>query len=344
MTTISEAIDSVTEEDVAEVEESMDQGQVVDDNGNVLEDEFEEEGSLLDEPDEEEEYEEEEEDEEETPAEEDGVDLFDELTPEEIAEAKANPLTNKIRKKLMRAWSKKTTEHSELVKLGNSYKSDPVGVLHAIAHSLNMRVTPAMEAAAEAKANELNAQGTAAVDPNASDPGKELEELFGEQIGPKVRAVFDKWAEQRMGKALEPLQKSVQQTEMDKENVRRLGVLQQADSAFRTKHKDLDPRIEKEMIELGNSKKIVPGNLTPEEYLEVLYEVVSARHSRGPKKKDGAASETLARRIAANRRDKEPEGVSGRGGTVRKVSKVSEAKSISEALDIAMAELEEGER
>jgi hypothetical protein len=352
VTTISEAIESVTEEDVPE-----DQGQVVDDNGNVLEDDPDEGGgTLLDQPDDPEDDPDDDPDDPDADPDadtdddpdadadadaDDGDDLFDELTADEIAEAKANPVTNKIRRTLMRAYSKKTTEHSELVKLGNSYKSDPVGVLHAMAQSLNMKVTPAMEQAAEAKAAELKAGGTPAVDPNAEDPGKELEELFGEEIGPKVRGVFDKWAEARFGKAIAPVEASLKTVERE----RQVAVLVGADASFRAKHTDLTPAIEKEMIALGNSKKIVPGNLTPHEYLEVLHEVVVARHARkSTGKTQKSASTRLAKKIAANRRDREPEGQSGRGGTVKKVSKVANAKSISEALDIAMAELEEGER
>jgi hypothetical protein len=323
--TIADAINSVTDdvlEDETTEEESTEEAQ----------------GSILDEEDDETEEAEEETEEaesEEEPAEEveeeEAVsdDPFDNLTAEELAEIKKNPGANKLRKALMRAYNDKTSKHSQLVQLGVAYRNDPEGVLRAMAQSLGMTLSKEQQAAAAAAA------------PVVDDPGKELEDLFGDQIGPKVRAVFDKWAEARFGQKLEPIEKSIKQTERE----RFQATMAREEISFKSKHRDITPEIEKEIIDLGNSGKIVPGRgATPQDFLETLYEVVTARRGRqAAKKQTTVASAKLAKKIEANRRDREPSGMSGRGGAVQKVSKVAQAKSISEALDLAMIELENEE-
>lgn len=332
--TLTDALNSVTDDDI-----DLDEG---------TEGEAEETGgSLLDEADEAEDTEEEATDDEdldgddaprtgdvqgeeaeedsdtETPAGTDGEpDVFDALSADEIAAIKADPSLNKLRKSLMRGYSTKTAEHNQLVQLGLAYKRDPQGVAKAIAESVGLTLAPAAAAPAA---------------PAAVDPGTELEQLFGPQIGPKVRAVFDKWAEARIGPRVAPLEQTLGQVTAQSEAARMYG----EEQAFKARHKDVTPLIEKEIVALGSSGKIVPGNMTPSEYLDTLYDVVMARRARqSAKGAAGLATKKLADKIAANRRDREPAGVSGRGGAVKKVSRVSEAKSISEALDIAMAELE----
>lgn len=258
-------------------------------------------------------------------------DIFDELSAEEIAAIKADPTLNKLRKSLMRGYSDKTKEHNQLVQLGMAYRRDPQGVLKAIADSLGMAVTPAQQQQAAA---------AAAAAPPQKDPGVELEELFGPQIGPKVRAVFDKWAEARIGATVAPVQQTLGRVVSQSEAAR----MYSEEVSFKARHKGITPQIEAEIVALGTSGKIVPGDMSPSEYLDTLYEVVTARQAaRAAKAAGKQASTKLAKRIEANRKDREPSGVSGRGGTVQKVSKIPQARSISEALDFAMAELE-GER
>ncbi len=331
--TIADAINSVTDDDI-----DLDE--------NTEETDEESEGTLLDEEDEDSEEEgaeegggeeedeartgdvqgEEEEDEEastETPGATDEPDVFDALSPDEIAAIKADPALNKLRKSLMRGYSSKTAEHNQLVQLGLAYKRDPQGVAKAIAESVGLTLAPAAAAPAAA--------------PSAADPGVELEQLFGPQIGPKVRAVFDKWAEARIGPRVAPLEQTLGQVTAQSEAARMYG----EEQAFKARHKDITPQVEKDIVALGQSGKIVPGNMTPAEYLDTLYDVVMARRQRqAAKGAAGEATRKLANKIAANRRDREPVGVSGRGGSVKKVSRVTDAKSISEALDIAMAEME----
>lgn len=258
----------------------------------------------------------------------DEADIFDNLTPEQYAEIKANPALNTLRKSLMRGYSEKTAEHSQLVQLGQSYQKNPVAVLKAMAQHLGMQVVDGAAAPAAA---------AAAAAPAAVDPGQELENLFGPQIGPKVRAVFDKWAEARIGGAVTPMRDTLGRVVSQSEAAR----MQAEEQSFKTRHKDVSPQVEAEIVALGNSGKIVPGDMSPSEYLDTLYDVVMARRARAAAKTAGkTASVKLAKRIEANRRDREPVGVSGRGGSVKKVSRIPEARSISEALDMAMAELE----
>lgn len=339
--TIAEAINSVTDDDV-DLEEGTEE--TTEETTDETTEEEDEGGSLLDEEDADEEGEEveeeetartgdvvgEEEEEEDTtaqPAAGDEPDVFDALTPEEIAAIKADPALNKLRKSLMRGYSAKTSEHNHLVQLGLAYKRDPKAVAQAIADSIGMRLAE-KEAAAGAAA--------AAAAP-AADPGSELEALFGPQIGPKVRAVFDKWVEARISPRVAPLEQTVGKVTAESENARMFG----EEQAFKARHKDVTPEIEKEIVQLGSSGKIVPGDMTPAEYLETLYEVVMARRARqAAKSATKVAATKLARKIDGNRKDREPSGVSGRAGAVKKVSRIAEAKSISEALDLAMAELE----
>lgn len=322
---ISDAINAVVEEDVAaEAEETTEE--------TTSEETSEEEGSLLDEEDEPEAEAEEEEEATEEPeeAEEESEadDIFDNLTAEQLAEIKANPTLNKLRKSLMKGYNSKTTEHSQLVQLGNAYKQDPYGVLRAIAQQLGMEVVqPAQQQQQQQQ--------------QSADPGRELEELFGEQIGPKVRAVFDKWAEARFGQKLTaevaPLRDALGRVVNEREQARMYG----EEASFKARHPELTPQMEAAIVDLGNSGKIVPGGMTPSEYLETLYDIVAARQARkGAQQQGRVASTKLASRIEANRRDREPSGVSGRGSKVKPESKVAKAKTISQALDFAMAELE----
>lgn len=330
---IADAINSVTDDDLdleegAEETEATDEADEEVEEGTLLDEEDEEEGEEADEEDEartgDVQGEEAEEDEADAqPAADGEPDVFDALSADEIAAIKSDPALNKLRKSLMRGYSTKTAEHNQLVQLGLAYKRDPQGVAKAIAESVGLTLAPAAAAAAAPAA--------------AVDPGIELEQLFGPQIGPKVRAVFDKWAEARIGPRVAPLEQSLGRVTADSEAARMYG----EEVAFKSRHKDITPAVEKQIVALGSSGKIVPGNMTPAEYLDTLYDVVTARMARvSAKGAAGIATKKLAAKIAANRRDREPVGVSGRGGSVKKVSRVTDAKSISEALDIAMAELE----
>lgn len=276
---------------------------------------------------------------EEDAEEDEDFDVFDTITPEQLEAIKANPQLNSLRKSLMKGYEAKATELKQLVQLGEAWKQNPARVVNALAESLGLSVQQAKAVAAQA--------GAAADAAKVADPleaaGKELEALFGDKLGPRVRSVFDKWADARLGRAigaeLGPVKNALGQVVSSNEQSRMLS----EEATFKSRHKNLTPEVEKLIVELGNSGKYVPGkNQTPQEYLEALHDIATARVARqSAKKATGTASKALARKIETNRKDREPSGVSGRGGTVKSVSKVSEARSISEALDIAERELRE---
>lgn len=327
---ISEAINAVTEDDVDETTEAESTEETTSDgaSGESILDGEDEETEETEEPEEEPAEEEpaEESDEAEDDSEDDSEDIFDQVTPEQMAEIKSNPSLNKLRKALMRSYGAKTSAHSQLVQIGQAYQKDPVGVLKAMAQQLGMEVKePTLAEKAQAAAS-------------APDPEKELEELFGEQIGPKVRAVFDRYVEAKYGKALAPVKQSLEIAETE----RKKAYLASVEQDWRERNKDLTPEIIKEVVDLGNSKKVVPGaNMTPGEFLDTLTEIVMAKRTRQTTKKTQVtASKVLAKKIEANRRDREPSGISGRGSNIKKVSKIPQARNISEALDLAIAELE----
>ena len=115
------------------------------------------------------------------------------------------------------------------------------------------------------------------------------------------------------------------------------------EQSFRARHgKLLTPEIENELVALGESGIIVPGEkATPTQYLDTLLNIVLAKKAKlAVRTADHVASTRLARRIAANRRDREPTGISARG-PVKKVSAVNPNMSISDAFDAAVKELEE---
>lgn len=341
-TTVSAALNEVTEEslddlDAKETDVPATETESDDDASEGEESETEAEGEA-----EEAEAEVEEGETEEAAAEEDeDFDVFDTITPEQLEAIKANPQLNSLRKSLMKGYESKATELKQLVQLGEAWKQNPARVVNALAESLGLSVQQAKAVAAQAGAA-ADAVAAQPADP-IEQAGKELEALFGDKLGPRVRSVFDKWADARLGKALGaevgPIKNALGQVLSTNEQSRMLS----EEATFKSRHKNLTPEVEKLIVELGNSGKYVPGkNQTPQEFLEALHDIATARISnQSAKKATGNASKALARKIETNRKDREPAGVSGRGGTVRNISKVSEARSISEALDIAERELSE---
>ncbi len=337
---IAEAINDVSDADVkgADLEEATEEK-----GGTLLDEEDEGEkpktdegeartGDVLGEGAEEEGEEEDEEEEEEIAADAE-PDVIDIVTPEELSAIKADPGLNKLRKSLMRGYDSKTKNFSALVQLGQAYRADPRGVAEAIAKSVGAKLAPITPETAAAPGTPPPTSIEAA--------GKELEGLFGAELGPKVRAVFDKWADARFGSAVTsavtPLRDALGRVVNQSEQARMMS----EEQTFKARHRNLDADTEKQIVELGNSGKIIPGGMSPSEYLETLYEVVTARQARLAAKKAGSqASTKLAAKIESNRKDREPSGVSGRGGSVKPVSKIPQARNISEALDFAMDELE----
>lgn len=334
---VSEALNDVTEESL----DVQDNDETTDDTVAAASDEGAEEGGAEEDAAEETAEEDEGEEEEEPEGE---TDYFDTLTPEQLQRIKDDPGLNSLRKELLKSYEAKTTEIKQLVQLGEAWRQNPRAVVNALAQSLNLTVSEArqMAAAAGAMADAADAQKAQQADP-LDQAGKELEALFGAELGPRVRSVFDKWADARIGKRIDgeltPIKGTLGQVVTTNEQNRMLS----EESTFKSRMGNkLNPTIEKRIVQLGNSGKYVPGKgVTPQEYLDSLYDLATAQIAREQARKaSGTAAKKLARKIEDNRRDREPSGHSGRGGSVKPVSKVTEARSISEALDIANAELD----
>jgi len=322
---IGAAINEVTEDDVSANDETTEEttetpaddaaDEVDAADGEASEDEADSE------EDEDADEDEDEEEEESSP--------FEGLTPDQLKVIKASPEMLAAYKGLMKSYTKKTQMASEALRLTDAYRRDPVGVLTAIA-----------------KANGYEIAKPSAAPP-PPDParqaiesaGADLEKLFGEKIGPQVRGVFEKWFDARAGNYISPLKDTLGRVVSQGEASRMMS----EEQAFKVRHRGrLTPEVEQQVVELGNSGLIVPGeNMTPSQYLDTLMEVVLARQARKEARTaKSSASKRLAARISKNASDREPSGTSGRGG-VKKVSKIADARSISEALDMAARELDE---
>jgi hypothetical protein len=263
------------------------------------------------------------------------VDVFDSITPTQLAAIKASPELNALRKSLVKGYEAKTTELKQLVALGDAWKQNPAAVVQALATQIGMSIPQARAVAAAA--GQASDAAKAELDPIES-AGKDLEALFGQELGPRVRGVFEKWADARMGRALDPVKNAVGQVTNANEQAR----MMTEETNFKSRHKDLTPAIENRIVALGQSGKYIPGKAqTPSEFLEALHDIATAQLARETARNaSGNAAKQLVRKIEGNRKDREPSGVSGRGGTVKPVSKISSARSISEALDMAEAELQ----
>lgn len=256
--------------------------------------------------------------------------LLERITPEQLAKIKANPELAAIYKGMVGAVTKKFQQAGEALRLVEAYNQDPNRFISALAQANGYQVfrpgqqqqQPPQQAAAQAM----------------DDAGKELEALFGEKVGPKVRDVFEKWFQARAGNVVAPIRDTLGRVVATGEAAR----MTAEEQAFMARHsKTVDKEMYDEIVKLGESGKVVPGDkMTPAEYLDTLYEIVRSRRARRETREvRGDASKKLAKRIERNRRDREPSGVSARSA-VRPVSAVKPGMSISEALDAAARELE----
>jgi hypothetical protein len=243
------------------------------------------------------------------------------LSAEELAAIKANPATAKLYKTLMRATTKKWQDSAEALRLVDAYRRDPVGVLQAIARANNMEVR--------------QPDSTPRVDPNAAalqQAHARLLELFGDQVGPEVGRILATMVSVATGAQVGPVRDALGRVVLQGEQARMLSEEQQFKSAHRG---ELTPDIEAEIIKLGNSGEYVPGpTTTPRQYLETLYNIVTARRGRVD------AGKRLRDRIRGNASTREPSGVGARAGVASK-SKVRPDMSLAEAFEVAARELDE---
>jgi len=255
----------------------------------------------------------------------DDTDTF-QLTPEERAAIKGNPTLEKLRKALHKSYTTKTQENAEALRLAEAFKKDPDGVIEAAARFRGYKLDRGGDARpAPPPVADVSEKARSAA-------AEKIEKLFGPEAGPVVREVFEEFAKSVVTGTIQPLQATL----ANEVQIREVNRMVSEEGAFKSKHRnELTQEIEAEMVSLGTSGAFVPGpNQTPGEYLESLYEIVSARRVKAK------GSADIAARIQKNKREAEPtRGVSSRGNVMR-ASKVSEARSLSEAFKMANDELE----
>jgi len=328
---LTEAMDEVTEDSVEETDAGEETVEAEATDTETETDEGESEDAESDDDTEDNEDDEAESDTEASTTEEDEPSPYDDLTPEQLKAIKDSPELSAVYKSLVRASTKKFQAAGAAVRLAEAYKRDPVGVLNALATANGYTIAQPGKVETKAVVDQNREALEAA--------GRDLEKLFGDKIGPKVREVFDKYFDSRAGNVVEPIKSTLGRVVNDSEAARMMS----EEQAFRVRHsKLLTPEIEAELVALGESGIIVPGEkATPTQYLDTLLNIVLAKKAKlAVKTAEHVASTRLARRIDANRRDREPTGVSARG-PVKKVSAVKPNMSLSEAFDAAAKELEE---
>jgi hypothetical protein len=256
------------------------------------------------------------------------ADMFDALTPEDMAVIKGSPELQKIRKLLLRGYNKKMEGKAQLLRLGEAYNQDPIGVLNAIAksHGLSLSQPEAAPPAGEAKPDQI------------TEAREKVEKLFG-AAGPTVREALDSYWEVLNNQKLGPVQETLGRVIADGENVK----MQAAETEWRARHQAvLTPTLEEEVVRLGNSGRYVPGeNTSPGEYLDDLLIIAQSKHAKGATKEARrSASKKLAKRIRKNRQDREPGGVSSKAN-VQKVSKLESDPGSFQSLGDAIAYADE---
>ena len=341
---IGEAINEFTEDDVP-----ADEPEVADeekDNTNV--DEGELEGAEEEETSEEESSEKEGEEEgseegeeeaeaesEEEEAEEGTEDFFDSLTPEDLAVIKGSPELQKVRKLLLRGYNKKMEGRNQDLRLIDLYKKDPIGVLNAMAggHGFQLAQRPDQQ-------KEQQQQQTDQIE----ESRKTVEKIFG-AAGPMVREALEKHWELLNGQKITPLQQQLTKMTGDAETYK----MQVAEAEWRQRNKGvLTPKLEKAVLDLGNSGRYVPGrNVSYGEYLDDLTTIAQSKMAtQTTSEARREVSRKLAKKIENNRRAKEPTGLSSKA-KVDKVSRLSSDpgsfRSLSEAIQYADDELSQEE-
>jgi hypothetical protein len=349
--TIGQAIEDVTDEDL-DVADDADDDESVDDDTDTGEDDADDDdgsdddddGSDDDDPDADADDDDADDDDDDDDADwgvddddatDDDADFFEDLTPEQLAEVKENPKLNALRKQLMKGYEKKTTTHSNMVKLGEAYKKNPLGVLKAIADQMGLDVVNRAEAKKEEPEGEK--------EPSKLEvAAQRIEKLFGDKAGPEVREALKEFVSAANEEALEPVNKKLTKSDLEAEQARYL----QEEADFRVRHaKQLTPEIEDAVVKLGESKKIAPGeDMSAGEYLDMLLEITLARQGKQLVKEAGRkAGEKLRKKIDRNKKNREPRGRGSKSG-VRKVSRLEQPekiRSISEAIELAAADMDD---
>jgi hypothetical protein len=351
--TIGEAIEDVTEEDLNAPEEDVDDDEVdettdddADDSDDANDDEDDSDDDTSDDEDDSDESDDDDDSDDDESgndwgvdddSEDEDTDFFDDLSQEQLAKIKKHPELNTLRKQLMKGYDKKATQHANLVKLGEAYRKNPLGVLQAIADQMGLQVVKRGDDKA------------AATEDGKKEPSKvevaagKLEKLFGEKAGPSVKAALMEFVDAVNDEKMEPVNEKLSKADAEAERARFLS----EEASFRERHsKILTPEIENAVVKLGESGEFAPGkNQTAAGYLDSLLEVALARQGKSVAKDAGRrAGKKLREKIDRNKRDREPRGRGSKSG-VRKVSRLEKEpesfKSMSEAIEHAAAEMED---
>jgi hypothetical protein len=271
-------------------------------------------------------------DDEEEAEEEEEEDMFDALTPEDMAVVKGSSELTKIRKLLLRGYNKKMEGKDQLLKLGEAYQKDPIGVLTAIAKSHDLT---------------LGQTGTAQAKPAVPTPsdklsksGAKIEKLFG-AAGQNVRETLEEYWGDLNAQKLGPVEAALGRVMNDNEATK----MQTAENDWKDRNREvLTKKLIDEVVTLGNSGRFIPGEkVSPGDYLDDLLTIVQSKHSGDRSKEETtSASKKLARKIKSNRRNREPGGVSSKAkveDVSRLVKDPGSFMSLGDAIEYADGEL-----
>jgi hypothetical protein len=237
------------------------------------------------------------------------------LTPEELAEIKANPATAKLYKSLMRASTAKFQEISADKRVLQAMRDNPRAVIEAAARNMGLSVVDAKEPAVEQRQE-------AVVDGVMDD----MVNLFGPELAPTIRPVMERLVKSLVDKEVEPIRER-HKTDIQEAQDRQSKAHAQT---FRAKHPDLSPEVEAKIMTLG--KSVFPAEGTdPGAYLDMLYTLATAGNTAR------ATAKVAAERIKTAQTTAEPR----RGGakvTAAPASLITEDMTLDQAFDAAWAQ------
>lgn len=205
------------------------------------------------------------------------------LSPEELAAVKADPTLGKLYKSLLRGSTQKYQEIAADRKFLEAVREDPRGVIEMAAQQLGLQlVDPQTQQAAT--------QQQAMVDTVMP----RLEGLFGKEAAAALRPVFNDMISQAIKQEIQPLAAETQEFRAHQINEQASSIA----NSFREKF-DVTPDVEEQMMELTMSVQPSP-NATPEQFLEFLHTVVTAKQA------PAAAAKEMAKRVQKARNSAEP--------------------------------------
>ena len=212
------------------------------------------------------------------------------LSPEELAEIKANPATAKLYKSLMRASTSKFQEISANKRILQAMRDNPRAVIESAAKNMGLVVS-------EAKNPESEKKQTEVVDEVMTD----MVNLFGPELAPTVRPVMERMVKALVDKEVAPIRagrEADQKTAMDNQ-------AKAYATTFRAKHPDLSPEVEARIMEIG--KSVFPAEGTdPAAYLEMLHTLATAGNTARDTARVAAARVKAAQEAAEPRRGAAP--------------------------------------